>query len=41
MSLYYFDLPVLDEVSIDEDGTDLASIDDVQDEAAYALTRPA
>jgi uncharacterized protein DUF6894 len=32
------DLRVLDELSTDEEGTDLASIGDVQDEAAYALT---
>ena len=38
MTLYYFDLRVLDEVSTDDKGTDLASIDEVQDEAACALT---
>lgn len=38
MALYYFDLRVLDELSTDEEGTDLASVSDVQDEAAYALT---
>ena len=38
MPLYCFDLRVLDELSPDEEGTELSSIDDVQDEAAYALT---
>ena len=37
MSAYYFDLRVLDEVSADEEGTDLASMSDAQDEAAYNL----
>ena len=38
MPLYYFDLRVLDDVSSDEEGTELSSMGDVQDEAAYALT---
>jgi hypothetical protein len=38
MPLYYFDLRVLDDVSSDEEGTELASMGDLQDEAAYALT---
>ena len=38
MPLYYFDLRDGDELSPDEEGTELSSIDDVQDEAAYALT---
>lgn len=38
MPLYYFDLRVLDELSFDEEGTELSSMGDVQDEAAYALT---
>ena len=38
MPLYYFDVRVLDNLSSDDEGTELLSIDDVQDEAAYALT---
>ena len=38
MTLYYFDLRVLDELSSDEEGTELVSMNDVQDEAACALT---
>jgi hypothetical protein len=37
MAVYYFDLRVLDDVSTDEEGTELSSIGDVRDEAAYAL----
>ena len=38
MPVYYFDLRDGGELSPDEEGTELSSIDDVQDEAAYALT---
>jgi hypothetical protein len=34
MALYYFDLRNGDELSSDEEGTDLHTMDDVQDEAA-------
>ncbi|MBR1123639.1 hypothetical protein JQ628_19090 [Bradyrhizobium lablabi] len=37
MPLYYFDLRNGDQLSADEEGTDLSSMDDVQNEAAYAL----
>jgi hypothetical protein len=37
VAVYYFDLRVLDEVSTDEEGTELSSIGDVRDEAAHAL----
>ena len=37
MPLYYFDLRDDDEVVPDEEGTDLSSMDEVQNEAAYAL----
>jgi uncharacterized protein DUF6894 len=37
MPLYYFDLRSGDELAPDEEGTELSSIDDVQNEAAYAL----
>jgi hypothetical protein len=38
MPLYYFDLRKGDELSPDQEGTELSSMDDVQDEAAYALS---
>ena len=38
MSIYYFDLRNGDELSPDEEGTELSTMDDVQDEAAYALS---
>ena len=38
MALYYFDLRNGDELSPDEEGTELSTMDDVQDEAAYALS---
>jgi uncharacterized protein DUF6894 len=38
MPIYYFDLRNGDELSPDEEGTDLPTMDDVQDEAAYALS---
>ena len=37
MPLYYFDLCDGDGVAPDEEGTELSSIDEVQNEAAYAL----
>jgi hypothetical protein len=37
MPLYYFDSRDLDEVVSDQEGTELSSIDEVQNEAAYAL----
>jgi hypothetical protein len=37
MSLYYFDTRDLDEVVPDKEGTELSSMDEVQNEAAYAL----
>jgi hypothetical protein len=37
MPLYFFDLLNADELAPDEEGTDLSSLDDVQNEAAYAL----
>ena len=37
MTLYYFDLRDGDEVGTDEEGTEISSLDDLQDEAAYAL----
>jgi hypothetical protein len=37
MPLYYFDLRDGDGVAPDEEGTELSSIDEVQNEAAYAL----
>jgi uncharacterized protein DUF6894 len=37
MPLYYFDLHDGDGVAPDEEGTELSSIDEVQNEAAYAL----
>jgi hypothetical protein len=37
MPLYYFDLRDGDGVVSDKDGTELFSIDEVQNEAAYAL----
>lgn len=38
MPLFYFDSRILDELSTDDEGTELSSMDSVQDEAAYALT---
>jgi len=38
MPLYFFDLRNGDELSPDEEGIELSSMDDVQDEAAYALS---
>jgi uncharacterized protein DUF6894 len=38
MAMYYFDLRNGDDLSPDEEGTELATIDEVQDEAAYALS---
>ena len=38
MSLYYFDLRNGDEFAPDEEGTELPSMDEVQNEAAYALS---
>ena len=38
MPLYYFDLRNGDELSADKEGTELSTMDDVQDEAAYALS---
>jgi hypothetical protein len=38
MPLYYFDSRNGDELSPDEEGTELHTMDDVQDEAAYALS---
>ena len=38
MPLYYFDSRNGDELFSDDEGTDIFSLDDVQDEAAYALT---
>ena len=38
MPLYYFDARNGDEVSPDEEGTELDTMDDMQDEAAYALS---
>jgi len=38
MALYYFDLRNGDQLAADEEGTDLSTMDDVQDEAAYALS---
>lgn len=37
MPLYYFDSCDGDEFVSDQDGTELSSIDDIQNEAAYAL----
>ena len=37
MPLYYFDLRDGDEVVLDEEGTELSSMDEVQNESAYAL----
>lgn len=37
MALYFFDLLNAGELAPDEEGTELSSIDDVQNEAAYAL----
>jgi|GEM_PF-1818409 len=37
MPLYYFDLITAGELSPDGEGTELSSMDDVQNEAAYAL----
>jgi hypothetical protein len=37
MPVYYFDLSDGDGVVSDKDGTELSSIDEVQNEAAYAL----
>ena len=37
MALYYFDLRDADALVPDEEGTDPSSIDEVQNEAAYAL----
>ena len=37
MPMYYFDLRSADEVSSDKEGTELTSMDDLQNEAAYAL----
>jgi hypothetical protein len=37
MPLYYFDLRDDDKFASDEEGTELSSIDEVQNEAAYAL----
>jgi hypothetical protein len=37
MPLYYFDLRDDDKVVPDDEGTELASMDEVQNEAAYAL----
>jgi hypothetical protein len=38
MPRYYFDLRSADGLFPDEEGTELSSMDDVQNEAAYALT---
>jgi hypothetical protein len=38
MSLYYFDLRNRDEFAPDEEGTELPSMDEVENEAAYALS---
>jgi hypothetical protein len=38
MSLYYFDLRNGDEFAPDEEGTELPSMDEVENEAAYALS---
>ena len=38
MPLYYFDSRSGDELSTDDEGTEISSLNDVQDEAAYALT---
>jgi hypothetical protein len=38
MALFYFDLRNGDELSSDEEGTELHTMDDVQDEAAYSLS---
>jgi hypothetical protein len=38
MALYYFDLRDGDGLSSDVEGTELSTMDDVQDEAAYALS---
>jgi uncharacterized protein DUF6894 len=38
MPLYYFDARNGDELSPDEEGIELSTMDDVQDEAAYALS---
>lgn len=37
MPLYFFDLVNAGELAPDEEGTELSSMDDVQNEAAYAL----
>lgn len=37
MPLYYFDLRIVDEIASDNEGTELSSMDDLQNEAAYAL----
>lgn len=37
MPFYYFDLHDGDERAVDEEGIELSSMDDVQNEAAYAL----
>jgi Domain of unknown function (DUF6894) len=37
MAIYYFDLRDDDKVVLDEEGTELSSMDEVQNEAAYAL----
>ena len=38
MPIYYFNSRNGDELSADEEGTELSTMDDVQDEAAYALS---
>jgi hypothetical protein len=38
MPLYFFDLLNAGELAPDEEGTELSSMDDVQNEAAYALS---
>jgi len=38
MPLYFFDLRNGDQLAPDEEGTELSTMDDVQDEAAYALS---
>jgi hypothetical protein len=38
MSLYFFDMLSTDRLAPDEEGLELSTMDDVQNEAAYALT---
>ena len=37
MPIYFFDLVTAGQLAPDEEGTELSSLDDVQNEAAYAL----